>query len=213
MKYIVCFSLALIASAAGFFAWHLKSMPAAEVFVANSGVKEVDAAVAMLVSRKPAPLRTGDHSERIEDFPDGFATREVADARLKISALAYEQLPALLVHLDDDRYSYSYISAAWYNETVGGTIMGILESELGVPLMQKAGVRECENGLFKQPRLQDYLHLIELSDWPRFIKSKNQREFRRDFIRWCVDREREAGFKDRKQELYVLRYYQEAERR
>ena len=97
------------------------------VKVEDSGSPEVDALAAQLVSARPAPYPSGSSQMMAQaDWGVPYMTAEVGNAIVKLKAMGPDIFPALVKHLKDDRYSFSDISAAWLNFTVGDAITEVL---------------------------------------------------------------------------------------
>ena len=177
--------------------------------VEESGSKDVDALVVQLVSTRPAPHPSGySLTTADEDMAMPYMTAGVSNAMAKLKAMGTSIFPALVIHLRDDRYSFSDISAAWDNLTVGNAVLDVLSDNHYMFCGYKA--RQTPSGYAGILSFDDYLKAREPVKWAAWAKSKNRLEIQLDFIDWCVAREQERGFVDEAQRKALLKTYAEA---
>jgi hypothetical protein len=177
------------------------------VTVEASGSKQVDALVRQLVSRRPAPFPSGD-----SDTPSAvanYSTPEVETALERLKRLGPAIFPMLVKHIGDDRYSYSFVVAAWINGTVGESVVEVLDDGHGMHSGYK--VRDTPSGtgggyLF----FREYLDARGVEAWAEWAKNKTRLEIQMDFIDWCIGKENERGYVDEAQKEHVLATYEAA---
>ncbi len=174
------------------------------VSVEDSGSKEVDALVVQLVSTRPAPYPSGYSGET----PYLYMTPAVQAATQKLKDLGPAIFPALVKHLDDDRYSYSEVSAAWENCSVGRSVVGILSD--GHYMHSGYKSRQTPSGSAIYLSFEDYLEARGPKKWAAWAKNKTRLQIQIDFIDWCVSKEEERGFRDEGQRKQILDRYDQA---
>jgi hypothetical protein len=182
-----------------------------QMAVWDSGAKEVDVLVLQLVSERPAPFPSGYYLPAIDMAPQPFITLQVSNAMAKLTKMGPRIFPALVKHLRDDRYSYSDISAAWDNNTVGDAVTDILSDEHYMFGGYKA--REVPTGYSgkyggRDLSFNDYLDDRGAELWAEWAKSKSRLEIQMDFIDWCIAKENERGFVDEAQKKKILGIYE-----
>jgi hypothetical protein len=156
------------------------------VSVEDSGSEVVDTLVHQLVSRRPAPFRSGYSDTPIAVvFANRYCTSEVESALKGLKKLGPAIFPALVKHLQDDRYSYSDVWAAWLNHTVGDAVMEVLDDGHYAHGGYKS--RETPSG-FDGSYLSfgDYLKARSAAAWAEWAKSKSRLDIQIDFIDWCL---------------------------
>jgi hypothetical protein len=183
------------------------------VTVIDSGSKEVDALVLQLVSRQPAPHPSGYSQMTVaEDMAGGYMTAQVSNAIVKLKAMGPAIFPALVQHLRDGRYSFSRISSAWENLTVGDAVVEVLDD--GHYMHSGYKHRKTPSGTDGMYlSFKDYLKARGPEDWADWAKDKTRLAIQEDFIEWCVVKEKARGFTDADQEKSLLATYQRARER
>ncbi len=177
------------------------------VTVEDSGSKAVDALVVNLVSKRPAPYPSGYSGEA----PYLYMTPEVEAATQKLKQMGPPIFPALVKHLGDDRYSYSAVSAAWGNSTVGDSVVDILSDGHYMHSGYKA--RKTPVGSAAYLSFKDYLRARGPQNWAEWAKTRSRLQVQLDFIEWCMKEEQERGFIDENQRKDILHIYQSAKER
>jgi len=177
--------------------------------VEDSGFKEVDKLVLQLVSTRPAPYFSGYSATTAkEDGAVPYMTSQVSNALVSLKAMGPAIFPALVKHLRDDRYSFSDISAAWDNLSVGDAVVEILSD--GHEMFSGYKARKTPSGSAVYLSFRNYLNAQEPEKWADRAKSKTRLEIQFDFIDWCVLKEKERGFLDEAQRKHILDRYDEA---
>jgi hypothetical protein len=174
----------------------------------------VDALVEQLVSPDPpkypngtvqAPRRAKDAGVAVVEA--GYVHPSVKAARERLVAMGTEIYPELAEHIDDDRYSYSVVSAAWENATVGFMIARIMAEGIE-PRVASYKSRENPSGSNVAPSFDQMVR--EVYGYRRYAfhaKERSKRELQQEYVRWRVERERDNGFIDKKQEQQVVGDY------
>jgi hypothetical protein len=177
--------------------------------VEESGSKAIDALVVQLVSARPPPHPSGYSLLTAgEDVAMPYMTARVSNAIAKLKAMGTAIFPALVMHLKDDRYSFSDISAAWDNLTVGDAVLEVLSDNHYMFSGYKA--RQTSSGFAGFLSFNDYLKARGPVKWAAWAKNKSRLDIQLDFIHWCVVKEQERGFIDEAQRKKVLNIYAEA---
>jgi hypothetical protein len=177
--------------------------------VEDSGSKEVDKLVLQLVSTRPAPHRDGySDTTTEEDMAVPYMTAQVSNALVRLKAMGPIIFPALVKHLRDDRYSFSDISAAWDNLTVGDAVVEVLSD--GHEMFSGYKARKTRSGSGVYLSFNNYLNAQVPGKWANGAKEKTRLEIQLDFIDWCVLKENERGFVDDAQRKHILDRYAEA---
>ena len=180
------------------------------VSVEASGDEKVDALVRQLVSKRPAPYPSGywDAPEAVV-FANRYSTPEVEAAIKSLKAMGPAVFPALVKHLGDDRYSYSFVSAAWLNQRVGDAVAEVLDD--GHYMYSGYKSRDTPShagGMYLS--FDAYLRARGAEAWAEWAKSKSRLEIQLDFIDWCIVQENERGYVDEAQKKQVLETYEAA---
>lgn len=187
------------------------SLSAAELplTVEDSGSREIETLVRQLISERPAPYPTG-----YSDLPNEavvaapYRTARVTAAMLQLKALGTRIFPVLVKHLGDDRYSFSDVSAAWINHSVGDAVVEVLSD--GHLTHSGYKFRRSPSGQVIYLSFHDYLQAREPERWAEWARSRRQLEIQNDFIDWSLEQERARGFADEPQRRKVLEFYQQA---
>lgn len=183
--------------------------PAGELPVAveRSRSNEIDALVADLVSKRPAPYPTG-YWPGPTKYTAGYMTADVQAAIRKLKEMGPKIFPVLVTHLRDDRYSYSRISAAWHNHDVGDAVVEILSD--GHLMHSGYKWRSTASGSGGYLSFRDYLDARNPEKWAEWASTKSRLEIQLDFIDWCIGKEQQRGFTDDAQQKQILGNYQRA---
>jgi len=177
--------------------------------VEDSGSPEVDALVLQLVSSRPAPYPSGSSRMMVKaDWGVPYMTPQVSNAIVKLKAMGTAIFPALVKHLSDDRYSFSDISAAWGNLTVGDAVVNVLSD--GHYMVSGYKFRKTPSGSAVYLSFKDYLDARGPEKWSGWAKNKSRLDIQLDFIDWCTSKEQERGFTDEAQRKGVLGRYARA---
>ena len=174
------------------------------VSVENSGSAKVDAVVVKLVSKRPAPYPTGYNI----DFGGVYITAEAEGAIRELKNMGPQIFPALITHLRDTRYSFSYEPNAWVNSTVGDAVSEVLSDGKGCAYEYLA--RETPSGTSRCPSFEKYLDAREPKKWADWAKDKARWQIRVDFLQWCLAQEIEQGFVDETQRIEIVTKYERA---
>ena len=180
------------------------------VSVEESGSPKVDALVHNLVSRRPAPYRSG-YSDPPTDvvFSDRYSTPEVESAIKSLKDMGPAVFPSLVKHLGDDRYSYSDVWDAWLNHGVGDAIVEVLDD--GHYMHSGYKSRETPSGSGGgYLSFDSYLEVRGAEAWAKWAKNKTRLDIQMDFIDWCIEKENERGFVDESQKKQILGNYDAA---
>ena len=178
------------------------------ISVEDSGNEKVDALVRRLVSKRPAPFRSG--SGPITSGT--YSTPEVQEAIKSLKEMGPPIFPALVKHLGDDRYSYSEVPAGWSNFDVGSAVIEVLDDGH----YTHSGYKYRKNpsdSYGGYVSFKDYLRARGAEEWAEWAKSKSRLEIQIDFIDWCISKENERGFTDDVQKAKVLQNYERARQR
>jgi hypothetical protein len=183
-----------------------------QVAVVDSGSKEVDALVLQLVSERPAPYPSGYWETSAEaDMATPYMTPQVKNAIAKLKMMGTGVFPALMKHRGDDRYSFSGLSAAWANYSVGDAVIEILCD--GHYMHSGYKVRETPSGSAVYLSFEGYLAARGPEKWADWAKTKTRLDIQMDFIDWCVAQEQDRGFTEESQRKRILDIYQQARER
>lgn len=169
----------------------------------------VESLIEQLVSPVPAKYPTGEW-ERLtvtNSMENGFIHPQVAKARTQLVDLGTEIYPTLAEHINDDRYSYSGIYAAWVNHSVGRMLADIMADgiELNVGIYKS---RENPSGSNGPPSFGEMVR--ESGGFEKYAvqaKGRSKMELRKEYLHWHIAKERSYGFLDDKQEKQVLGAY------
>src|SRR5512142_2917809 len=110
-------------------------------------------------------------------------------------------------HVSDTRYSYSFISAAWVNATVGDMISDIMADGV-VPRTGTYKSRPNPRGFNSAPRFEDLVR--DSGGFDRYAlraAERSKADLQREYIRWYIAKERSYGFVDPQQEGELLAPY------
>ena len=179
------------------------------VSVEESGSARVDAIVCQLVSKRPAPYRSGS-----SEPPDAvvianrYMAPEVEAALESLRGMGTTVFPALVKHLGDDRYSYSGVVAAWVNYDVGDAIVEVLCD--GHYMHSGYKFRKTPSGGSPYLSFDEYLKAKGAEAWAEWAKTKTRLDIQLDFINWCLVREDERGYVDETQKKRIHGTYEEA---
>jgi hypothetical protein len=164
--------------------------------------------IEQLASPVPPKYATGKWSELTsEDSFNGYIHPQVEKAREQLVAMGTEIYPALVKHLDDDRYSYSGVYAAWVNHSVGQMIVDIMATGIE-PHMGSYKSRQNPNGYNGPPSFEQMAK--ELGGFDKYAsqaKGRSKVELQREYVEWHVAKERSYGFIDNEQERKVIEEY------
>jgi hypothetical protein len=174
------------------------------VTVEPGGDAQVDELVSHLVSTKPAPFPSGS----IRMTVNSYETPEVAQAMDSLIKLGHKAFPALVTHLRDDRYSYSYILSAWINFSVGDAVVAILSDGLDLPYDYKS--RPTPSGEKPGLYFKDYLLERGPEKWADWAKDRKRAEIQTDFFHWGLAKEKQRGFVNDEQRKEIVNAYQAA---
>jgi hypothetical protein len=180
------------------------------VAVEESGNEKVDALVRQLVSKRPAPFRSGysDPAEAVV-MANRYSTPEVESAIKSLKEMGPKVFPALVKHLGDDRYSYSGVVAAWDNYNVGDAVVEVLDDgHYGYSGYKYRKTPSHSDGGYLSFDL--YLRARRAEEWAEWAKTKSRLEIQMDFIDWCIVKENERGYIDEAQKKEVLEQYESA---
>lgn len=170
----------------------------------------VNALIEELVSPVPPKYQSGesDLTNTLEDI-NGFIHPNVEKARQSLIEMGTDIYPILAEHINDKRYSYSGVYAAWLNLSVGEMIKDIMaegiETHLGGYKWRKNPTGS--NGL---PSFSAMVR--ETGGYEKYaLHAKGHRkiELRNEYVRWRVAKERAYGFIDQEQEQKVIGKYLE----
>lgn len=180
------------------------------ITVEESGSTNVDALVRDLVSKRPAPYRSGYWpTPEAGAFAGRYCTPEVDAAITKLRSMGPPIFPELIKHLGDDRYSYSGDSDAWLNFTVNDAIIEILDDGYFMHSGYKS--RKTPSGAGNNYlAFDDYLAAHGAKEWAKWAKNKTRLEIQMDFIDWCIKKENERGYVDKAQKKQILGLYEAA---
>jgi hypothetical protein len=178
------------------------------VSVGKSGSEQVDALVRQLVSKRPAPYRSGDDPPIAVVFADRYSTPEVESALKRLKKMGPAVFPALVKHLGDDRYSYSGVVAAWLNYHVGDAVVEVLSD--GHYMHSGYKVRESPSGSFSYLSFDHYLKARGAEAWAEWASTKTPLNIQMDFIDWCIVKENERGYVDEAQKKKIAEIYEAA---
>jgi hypothetical protein len=183
---------------------------------------EVEVLIAELASPVPPPHPDQDHSaglvqeevpghpgtHRLVGFATGYEHPRVAAATAALVAMGTRIYPRLVAHLDDERYSFSRVSAAWMNYSVGTRVREILAQ--GIEL-DAAGYksRAHPGGEHVKPGFSEYLAGRDAAAWALAAAGSTKDRLRRDYVAWILEKERAYGFKDEAEAAAILGPYLE----
>jgi hypothetical protein len=183
------------------------------VSVEESGSAKVDALVRNLVSRRPAPYRSGysDPPPAVA-FADRYDTPEVEAALKSLKEMGPAAFPALVKHMGDDRYSYSGVVEAWLNFRVGDAVVEVLDD--GHYMHSGYKYRKTPSGSDGgYLSFAGYLEARGAEAWAEWAKSRSRLDIQMDFIDWCIEKENGRGFVDEAQKKKILGNYESARQR
>jgi hypothetical protein len=181
------------------------------IIAEDSGSKQVDALVIQLVSARPAPFPSGYWGPEIDFVEMPYMTPQVSNALARLKAMGPTIFPNLVKHLGDDRYSYSFIVAAWLNYKVRDAVIEVFAD--GHNMHSGYKFRKTPSGSAFYVSFEDYLKAKEPEKWAEWAKSRTRLEIQTDFIDWCVQIENQRGFTDDEQRKRVLGNYENARTR
>jgi hypothetical protein len=182
------------------------------VSVAESGDKKVDALVRQLVSERPAPFPGGYSGPELDAIWVFYDTPEVEAARKSLKEMGPTIFPALVKHLVDDRYCYSFVNEAWDNFNVRDAVVDILDDGYYMHSGYKyRKTPSAAGGSYLS--FDDYLRARGAEVWAEWAKSKTRLEIQMDFIDWSIKKENERGYTDDAQRKSVLENYERARQR
>jgi len=110
--------------------------------------------------------------------------------------------------LKDDRYSYSYILAAWLNFSVGDAVIEILSDHWDLPYEYKD--RPTPSGEMNAFAFRDYLFERGPEKWAEWAKDKSRSEIQMDFLHWGLAKEEQRGFVNDQQRKEIVNAYKAA---
>lgn len=119
----------------------------------------------------------------------------------KLSGMGKEVIPALLNHIEDDRYAFSRNSTVLRNYSVGEACRELLVKKVNAPFEYK----NCEQ------YLNPHASGKELRKWWQASKDKSLREIRLISINWTVARERLRNHEVAAERVANLLKYREQE--
>ena len=180
------------------------------VSVEESGSAKVDALVRNLVSRRPAPYRSGySDPPTAVVFADRYSTPEVEAALKSLKEMGPAVFPALVKHLRDDRYSFSDVCEAWLNHDVGDAVVEVLDD--GNYMHSGYKWRRTPSGSGGgYLSFNAYLEARGVEAWAEWAKGKSRLDIQIDFIDWCIVKENERGYIDEAQKKQILQNYEVA---
>jgi hypothetical protein len=180
------------------------------VTVEDSGSPEVDALVAQLVSKRPAPFADGnsDPPRAVVFAQDFYATPEVLTALRQLKAKGPAIFPALVIQLRDYRYSYSDVCAAWLNHAVRDAVIEVLCD--GQYMHSGYKSRKTPQGSGVYLSFDHYLKSKGAAAWAVWAKAKTRLEIQMDFIDWCLAEEDKRGYVDDEQKTKTHQTYEQA---
>lgn len=178
------------------------------VSVENFSSNRVAQLVCQLVSQRPAPFPTG-YSDAPQPvvFSNLYCTPEVAAAFRSLRELGPTAFPDLVQHLHDDRYSYSDVTAAWDNHSVGDAIIELFCD--GHYMHSGYKSRETpahSDGTYLS--FAQYLKSKNAETWANWAKNRTRLEIHNDFVDWCISKENERGWLSEQQREEVLGNYE-----
>jgi hypothetical protein len=184
--------------------------------VENSGSAAVDGLVARLVSKRPAPFYSGyspwSPSEMLMTGDGTYRTSEVRAAANELKKMGPGAFPYLVKHLNDDRYSYSFVSAAWLNAKVGQAVLDTLSDGH----YMHSGYKSRRTSLTTSAlylSFRDYIDAKGVKPWADWAAKQDRLAIQMDFIDWCEAEEEKRGFIDDAQHRSVLKVYEDARAR
>jgi hypothetical protein len=175
--------------------------------VGDSGSEEVETLVLQLVSTRPAPhpdMYWGMTAE--EEMAVPYMTSQVSNALVMLKAMGPAIFPALVKHLGDDRYSFSDVSAAWNNFTVGDAVVEVLSDDDEMFSGYKA--RKTPSRWAVYLSFKSYLRVKDPEKWAEQAKSKTRREIQLDFLDWLFRKVKKRGFVEEAQRKDILDRYE-----
>jgi len=140
-----------------------------------------------------------------------YCNPEVDHAIEKLKEMGPPIYSELIKHLDDKRYSFSEISAAWLNHTVRDALIVVLSDENYMHSGYKW--RAVVSGSGSYLSFNDYLDARGPKQWAAWASDKTRLAIQYDFIDWCVAEEEKRGFTDAKQREQILDNYRSARER
>jgi hypothetical protein len=180
--------------------------------VADSGSKEIDALVLDLVSRHPAPLPHGSEFDEIDSSL--FMAKRVQTAFQKLIDRGPSAFPYLVIHISDDRYSYSDewpfgvgIERYWMNHTVGDVVREILSHDCNWDIYKARQWKDGEKSM-PPPQFWEYVEAKGgVEKWAASVANKTRPQIVTEFIDWRIEVEKERGFlSDAEERETIARY-------
>jgi hypothetical protein len=126
-----------------------------------------------------------------EEMDVPYMTSQVSNALVMLKAMGPAIFPALVKHLGDDRYSFSDISAAWNNFTVGDAVVEVLSDDHEMYSGYEAGKTPCRWAIYLS--FKSYLRVKDPEKWAEQAKSKMRREIQLDFLDWLFRKVKKRG--------------------
>ena len=146
------------------------------------------------------PKQTLEHG-----FVSGYISPGVQQASKKLISMGPKIFPILIEYLEDDRFSFSHVSAAWGNYDVGEMVLSILCDREHSHGGYRG--RDCLHGKGSIPMFRNYLKEKNAKKWAEWAKSKDRIEIQKDFWDWCVKLELKRGFVSKEQEERIMGNY------
>lgn len=179
------------------------------ITVEDSGSPQVDSYLRQLVSNRPAPYPSSFWPVPMSaTFADRYSTPEVEAALKGLKAMGTSVFPHLVKHMRDDRYSYSFVSAAWLNCSVAEAVVEVLCD--GEYMHSGYKGRDTPKGTEPYLSFDAYLKVRTPEAWAEWAMTRTRLEIQLDFIDWSVEEENKRGYTDENQRKHVLERYEEA---
>jgi hypothetical protein len=161
-----------------------------------------------LVSPVPAKYPSGetDLANVMEEI-NGYIHPKVERARLHLVEMGTDIYPILAEHIHDDRYSYSDVSAAWINISVGQMVVEIMAEGIQ-PHLGSYKFRKNPKGSNGPPSFAQMVK--EFGGFEKYAlhaKGRSKAELRNEYVQWLVAKERNYGFIDQAQQQNVIGAY------
>ena len=186
------------------------SQPNANAQTNTASNTVVTALIEQLVSPVPAKYPSGATDfTNIFDEMSGFIHPQVEKARKQLVEMGTDIYPTLAEHINDDRYSYSGVYAAWVNNSVGRMVSEIMAEGIEPHLGGYKSRKNPSSGN-GHPSFQQMVK--ETGGYEKYAsqaKGRPKVELRAEYIRWHVAKERSYGFIDKTQEQKVIGKYLE----
>jgi hypothetical protein len=161
--------------------------------------------IEQLVSPVPPKHPTGEWGDlTIEDTFNGYIHPQVEKAREHLVGMGTKIYPALAGHLSDDRYSFSTVSAAWVNHSVGQMITRIMAEGIE-PHVGSYKSRQNPNGHNGPPSFVQMVN--ELGGFDTYASQaigRSKEALQKEYVEWHVTKERNYGFIDHEQEQKII---------